>query len=147
MIEAFATVINQTNGIAKVEYTRSSACGHCEHQSGCSIKSEGESKQQIIEIPCNLNLTIGQQVRIGIPETNLVRGAFLAYMIPLIGVLIGAVIGSLLDSEQQESMAIFGAFAGGCIGFFTLKLLSSSKRMVHYQPVILGEIIPVSHHV
>lgn len=146
MIEAFATVISHQNGVAKVEYIRSSACGHCEHETSCSMKDDGESKQQLIDIPCELNLIAGQQVRIGIPENSLVKGAFFAYMVPLICVLTGAAIGSLFDSSTNELSSILGALFGGIVGFVILKMCSSAKRMKRYQPVILGVAIPIATH-
>lgn len=87
MIEAIATVVATRAGYVSVEYQRASACGHCHHQSSCAISSGMDDGQghgdHIIDIACILPLEIGQQVRVGIPENGLLKGALLVYILPL----------------------------------------------------------------
>lgn len=144
MIEAIATVVSCQQGRITVEYTRASACGHCQHESSCSISAvnEAESKSQRIEIDSELTLTTGQQVRIGIPEKSLVKGALLAYIVPLVCILIGAISGQYLSSGN-DLPSIIGAFIGGIVGFTLIKWRSRSDKVMEYKPVILGVAIPI----
>ncbi len=144
MIEAIATVVACNQGKVKVEYTRASACGHCQHESSCSISAvnEAESKIQIIEIDSTLDLVNGQQVRIGIPEKSLVKGALLAYIVPLVCILAGAISGHMMGNGQ-DLPSILGALLGGILGFTIIKWRSRSKGVSEYKPVILGIAIPI----
>lgn len=144
MIEAIATVVACHQGKVKVEYTRASACGHCQHESSCSISAvnEAESKTQVIEIDSMLDLVNGQQVRIGIPEKSLVKGALLAYIVPLVCILAGAIAGQIIG-HGQDLPSILGALFGGVLGFTIIKWRSKSKAILEYKPVILGVAIPV----
>ncbi|WP_024872778.1 SoxR reducing system RseC family protein [Tolumonas lignilytica] len=144
MIEAIATVVGMRDGLVSVEYKRTSACGHCENNSSCSIKAEGEhAGEHIIDIACSLSLEIGQQVRIGIPENELVKGALLIYILPLFFIMLGAILGQYFAPLGDDWPAIEGAFLGGCIGFMLMRIRSSRLSSEEYKPVILGVNIPV----
>ncbi|MBB6056400.1 SoxR reducing system RseC family protein [Tolumonas osonensis] len=147
MIEAIATVVATKSGYVSVEYQRKSACGHCQHQSSCGISSGHEEEQEhsdrIIDIACSLPLEVGQQVRIGIPEKGLLKGALLVYILPLFFIMSGAVIGQIFSVPGEEWPAIAGAVLGGYAGFMLMRIRSARLTDNDYKPVILGITIPV----
>jgi len=146
MIEAIATVVGTKAGIVRVEYRRSSACGHCQQVSSCHVSSmekEDEKKNQIIDISSSLAVEIGQQVRIGMPESGLLKGALLIYILPLFFIILGAAVGQYLATAETEWPSILGATIGGAIGFILIRLRASKLTNTEYQPVILGVTIPV----
>ena len=147
MIEAIATVVATRTGYVSVEYQRASACGHCHHQSSCAISSGMDDGQghgdHIIDIACILPLEIGQQVRVGIPENGLLKGALLVYILPLFFIMLGAGIGQAFSVAGEEWPAIAGAVLGGEVGFMLMRLRSARLTNAEYKPVILGVTIPV----
>ncbi len=147
MIEAFATVIATKPGFVRVEYKRSSACGHCQQASTCHVsaiaKEEEKNNTQVIDIACSLALDVGQQVRVGIPENELLKGALLVYILPLFFIIMGAAIGQFMAVANAEWPSIAGAFLGGCLGFLLMRLKSAKLTESEYKPVILGVTIPV----
>lgn len=146
MIEAIATVVATKPGMVSVEYKRSSACGHCQQESTCNINSmakEEKNNVQVIDVACSLALDVGQQVRIGIPENGLLKGALLVYILPLFFIMAGAAVGQFLAVSCAEWPSVAGAFLGGCIGFSLMRLKSARLTNAEYQPVILGVTIPV----
>lgn len=147
MIEAIATVVATKSGYVSVEYQRKSACGHCQHQSSCGINSgldeERGATDSIINIACTLPLEVGQQVRIGIPEKGLLKGALLIYILPLFFIMLGAVSGQIFSAPEEEWPAIAGAVFGGYIGFMLMRIRSARLTDNDYKPVILGVTIPV----
>ena len=148
MIEAIATVVAIKSGIARVQYSRATACGHCQHQSSCGISSDTDDKNQqdhTIDIECPFSVEVGQQVRIGIPERGLLKTAMLAYLLPLFSLIAGAAIGQLLSESNSELLVIAGAFLGCLAGFILMRLRSTRLTHTDYKPVILGVNIPVCH--
>ena len=146
MIEAIATVIATKSGIVSVEYKRSSACGHCQQESSCNISSmakEEKNDAQIIDVACSLELEVGQQVRIGIPENGLLKGALLVYILPLFFIMLGAAIGQYLSVADAEWPSVAGAFLGGSVGFLLMRFKSARLTKAEYKPVILGVTIPI----
>jgi sigma-E factor negative regulatory protein RseC len=147
MIEAIATVVATKPGIVSVEYKRSSACGHCKQASTCHVsaiaKEEEKNNIQVIDVACSLALDVGQQVRVGIPENGLLKGALLVYILPLFFIIMGAAVGQFMAVANAEWPSITGAFLGGCLGFLLMRLKSAKLTQSEYKPVILGVTIPV----
>lgn len=146
MIETIATVVATKPGLVTVEYKRSSACGHCHQESTCNMSAmakEDKKNSQVIDVACSLSLDIGQQVRVGIPESGLLKGALLVYVLPLLFIIIGAALGQSFAVNNQEWPSIVGAFLGGSIGFILMRLQSARLTHSDYKPVILGAMIPV----
>ena len=145
MIEAIATVVATKTGMVSVEYKRSSACGHCQQESSCNISSmakEEKNNAQIIDVVCSLELEVGQQVRIGIPENGLLKGALLVYILPLFFIMLGAAIGQYLSVANTEWPSVIGAVLGGGFGFLLMRIKSARLTQAEYKPVILGVTIP-----
>lgn len=117
MIEETATVIDREPGLAWVETIRNSACGSCAARAGCGqplmARVLGESSQQKrnqLPVVCDNPPPVGSQVKLGIPETSVLQGAFMLYMVPLLALISGALALHLLSGSDGLAMA--GAAAG-----------------------------------
>ncbi len=148
MIEAIATVVAVKSGVASVQYSRATACGHCQHQSSCGVSSGADDEEQhahVIDIECPFSVEVGQQVRIGIPERGLLKTALLAYVLPLFFLITGAGIGQFFSASENELPVITGAFLGCLLGFIVMRFRSNRLKHSDYKPVIMGVTIPVCH--
>jgi sigma-E factor negative regulatory protein RseC len=95
-------------GMAKLEVVKSNACG------SCNVCSEGHSGKRLLFAENSLGAKEGDRVRIEINSTAVVKPLLFVYMIPIIGLLLGALLtGQITDSE---GMVVLGG-TGGFIAF------------------------------
>jgi len=89
----------------------------------------GERRHRL-RVVCDGEVHVGDRVKISLDESVIVRGALLAYLLPLAGLLLGAVGGQFAGGEA-------GAFAGGAAGFilaWALARLLASHYFADLQP-------------
>ncbi|WMC10067.1 SoxR reducing system RseC family protein [Oceanimonas pelagia] len=143
MIEEIATVTAVHSGSVEVRCFSKSACGQCRQSNNCGtglVSKALPGRDHRFVIATGLELTPGQQVRIGIPEHSLITGALLVYLLPLLCLLAGGLLAGW--AGLGEGASIVGVLAGGGLGFGLAARLS--RRRGHDQPVILGPLIPVA---
>ncbi len=128
MSEELATVVAIEGDHAWVECERRSACSGCQQQSGCGTGTVAKAfplKAPRLRVRLTAEVRIGQQVRLGIPQASLLRGAALVYVLPLFCLLVGALLGS--SGWRRCSRAgrglPFSAACWGRAGLFTGSLL------------------------
>lgn len=146
MIEEEAKVVSTEPGRVWVETVRQSACGQCSARAGCGqplmarVLSRGaEAQRNRLPVLTDLSPKVGDTVRLGIPETSLLAGAFWLYLAPVLALIVGAVSVQLLTAS--DIAALMGGMAG-----FSLCLLYVRRQQSRWQrddrwrPRILGTI-------
>lgn len=102
--------------IAEVQVERFTACGHsCDTCGGCS------KKDQFITTTANINhnnIAVGDIVDVVSNTSNVLKGAVIMYILPLILFFVGYFVGSNFSNE--ESIKTIFAFT-----FFTLSIIFS----------------------
>ncbi|MFP4272386.1 MAG: SoxR reducing system RseC family protein [Halothiobacillaceae bacterium] len=137
-VEEPARVIEAGDGFAWVETQRKQACGGCQARSGCGVGLLHEAlgiKARPVRVIDPLGVKPGDEVVIALRDTALVSGAARVYLLPLAGMLGGAVLGHVL---QGEAGAILLGIAGLMGGFALVARLG--RRIADdpgYQPVII----------
>jgi positive regulator of sigma E activity len=93
-------------------------CGSCGHQSQCGMGKLTPKKntQMTIQVDAVANLQLGQQVTLVMPESRISFYALLGYLVPALGFLIGALMGSSAGSTYGT------ADLGTALGAITLML-------------------------
>lgn len=117
MIEEIATVIKTEGEMMSVEIQRQSSCGACSVKSGCGtnlIASLFGKRRAMLSLPNTIHARPGDRVVLGIRENDLVTGSIRLYLLPLAGLLLGALAGHLLAGTE-----LF-AIAGGLLGMFAV---------------------------
>lgn len=111
-----------------VETIRRSTCGTCAAEKGCGhglLNKISDGKRGYIRVlPGELAVSecsVDDEVLISIPEEVILRGSFVAYMLPLF-----AMIGMALAFVQwlpgnQDVLAALGAIAGLVVGFSVVR--------------------------
>ena len=141
MIEEIATVTWSGQGVARVEAARNSACAQCSSRSSCSQGvlsqwSRGRSVEIEVLNPDNLTLMPGQQVLIGLEEGGLMRASLLLYLVPLLRLVAGALVASMLGAS--ETVQILTAAFMLLVGFVAVRFLTrKTAELSRYQPVLL----------
>ncbi len=142
MIEESARVVAVEDGFALLETERKSACQSCAARKGCGTgalaKVVGRRFNRVRALN-PIGARVGDCVVVGIAEEALVRGSLVLYLVPLLGMLGGAMAAeALLDGE---GWTILGAIAGMAGAFLWAR--RHARRVAfdaRYQPVILRPV-------
>ncbi len=149
MSEELATVVAIEGDHAWVECERRSACSGCQQQSGCGTGTVAKAfplKAPRLRVRLTAEVRIGQQVRLGIPQASLLRGAALVYVLPLFCLLVGALLGQLWLVpllSGGEGITILCCLLGGVLGFLLVRYFSNRLDQGRYGPQMLGVVVPV----
>lgn len=133
------TVINtDNNGWAEVMVQNDGECGSCESGCGCSISSH--RPKTATRVLNKIGAKKGDFVAINMDSGKMFTGFALIYLVPIAGLMIGALWGSNAApfgaGSETTASAVFGAVGLG-LGFLVSILLS--RKMAansKYSPVI-----------
>lgn len=149
MSEELATVVAIEGDHAWVEYERRSACSGCQQQSNCGTGTVAKAfplKAPRLRVRLTAEVRVGQQVRLGIPQESLLRGAALVYVLPLFCLLASALLGQLWLApllSGGEGITILASLLGGAGGFLLVRYFSGRLDEGRYGPRMLGVVVPV----
>jgi sigma-E factor negative regulatory protein RseC len=129
-----------------VETIRRSTCGACAARSGCGhglLNRLSDGRRGYIRVlPGDHSideLRVDDQVFIGIPEEVILRGSFIAYMLPLLAMLVGAFGAATWLSGNDDLPALLGGAAGLLLGFLLVRWHGIRHRQdTGFQPVLQG---------
>lgn len=126
-------VISTDKGMAQILLQGGEACKGCgQAKMGLCKASE---LSMIIIARNTLNATVGDRVIVGIDETVKLKGYLLAFIVPLLSLLAGAILGHLagrlFNIPDFEVISGFsGLIAGSVISLKQLKRLDSKSSLV-----------------
>jgi len=114
-----------------VEYEVNSSCSSCASEDSCGVGTVAKAfsgKTQRIRLYSSLVLSIGQTITIGTQESNILIAASITYLLPLVGLISGSVLGQSflvgywgLESYSAIFMGIAGGFIAQRVGRYWLK--------------------------
>lgn len=144
MIEEIGTVVElKGKHIAVILCQKSSACKHCAAMSFCQVGDD--NKSMLVEAHNALGAVVGDRVKLATSSSAFLRSSFFLYVVPLIGLVLGAIIGQLVG-ERLEGVdpdllsAVIGvAFLVGT--FLLIRVGSRALPKENYMPNI-AEILP-----
>ena len=151
MSEELATVVAIDGEHAWVECERRSACSGCHQQSSCGTGTVAKAfplKAQRLRVALTAEVSVGQQVRLGIPQASILQGAALIYVLPLFCLLAGALLGQLWLApllSAGEGVTILCCLLGGLVGFSLVRYFSNRLDQGTYGPRMLGVVLPTRH--
>lgn len=140
-----------------VETIRRSTCGTCAAQKGCGhglLNRISDGRRGYVRVlPGNQAIEdyrIDDQVLISIPEEVILRGSFIAYILPLIVMLLGALAAVNWLPGSGDLLALLGAGGGLAVGFALVRWHAAShSEDPNFQPVLEGVVTsavePVLH--
>jgi sigma-E factor negative regulatory protein RseC len=121
--------IKEQNGerVAVVECVSKSACSGCHNQNSCGVgsvaKTHGEKTHQF-EVAYENGMQVDESIELQINNRDLVHSAIIAYLIPLVFLIGGAVLAKQLDSLSEGSLILI-AVGSAAVGFIFTRLLSN----------------------
>ncbi len=122
MIEEYAIVTGRADNQATLEIERRTACSLCGQKRGCGNAAWGKllgHKSHAFNAENPINANIGDSVVVGIDEHAMLNSVFFLYVVPLLGMLIGAVLADVF--LNNEFYVILGAVSGLVLGFVWVK--------------------------
>ena len=73
---------------AKLKMQRHSACAAC---GKCATTNSAESKEILVEVDNTIGAKVGDHVEVSMDNMNVLKAAVMAYIIPLIALLVGTI--------------------------------------------------------
>jgi sigma-E factor negative regulatory protein RseC len=122
----------QEGGMAQVKTSRHNDCENCGACPGNSAI--------VLDARNSLGAKPGQRVMVEVQEVNMLKSAFIVYLLPLIAIFAGAMLGGYL-AEPLVLPALWLQVGGGGLAFigsvFYIKYFDRSARTdTNMQPVI-----------
>lgn len=122
------TVDSIEGGWAWVSTRRKDMCGHCRHHGTCQMVDGLD--RMIVKARNAARARIGDEVELYVSTKTKLKGQFVLYIFPVLGLLIGAFsansLSRLLGLNQNVGMAIF-TLGGLILAFLLARFIS--KRM------------------
>ena len=139
MIEEQAKVIAIENGEIIVESKVKSTCSACQQVDNCGSGQVAKAiphRKLTVKLANELNLVVGENVVLGIPENQLLKSAWQVYCLPLLGLILGAGLGQFITHQfqlTQELLSIilgaFGAYGGFKYAIFLQSQLTEQENL------------------
>jgi sigma-E factor negative regulatory protein RseC len=119
MLEQTAEIIRTAPEGVWVQAVEPSGCGSCGGQ-GCSSRRIAElfqRKPRQFLVDCDLSLSPGDRVVVGVARGSVLRSALRVYGLPLVLMLAGALLAQTLRAGDGAALAgmLIGAVAGGLL--------------------------------
>ena len=113
------------NGWAQVVTDRRDACGSCGGSHCC--QATGPSSKMVTRALNRAGAGVGDLVSLSLKSVTVIKGAAVLYMIPMAGLMFGAISGAGLSpgmGVSETAAAMILGFAGLALGFIVTTLVS-----------------------
>lgn len=132
MLEEIGRVVKIDELQALVEMNRHSACAHC------GICTLGNQDKMEILANNNLGAKVNDQVKVAVSGPVILKSAFVVYIIPLFGLVLGYLLGRYLGGEK---LGVVVGIGGALLVLFSLhyydrKLKKENKLIVRITEIL-----------
>lgn len=144
MIEQTGKVVRVVGDRVWVEAEQRSSCGDCSAKMGCGHALIGKAlggRLNTVQVRAALGVQTGDCVVLGVREDALLRSSLAVYLLPLAGLILGAVVGTALFVNGGDLPALLGGGLGFAAGMWWVRGFGGRAAGTEkYQPVILRRI-------
>lgn len=141
MIEQPGQVVRVEGGRAWVETERRSSCGDCSAQAGCGHAIIGKTfggLRNTVQVHVDRPVNAGDRVVLGVREDALLKSSFAMYLVPLLGLIGGALLAAQLAGSGEDPAALAGAGVGFIAGLLWVRGFGGrAAHLRRFRPVIL----------
>lgn len=130
MIETRARVVSVGNGKAWVEASSQQGCAACQSQSSCGVSGLGKffgRNKPPVALACDLAIQPGDSLVLSLAESDLLRAGILAYLLPTVLSVLGAITTSLFG--LGDAAAVAAMLAGFAAGLTIARAFSRTPRI------------------
>ena len=135
MLEMRAIIIQVEGEEASVQ-PLGGGCGNCDSEGGCGSGTLSKlfcsSKPRQFKVRNIARAKVGDEVQVSLPDGVLLRGAMKMYVLPLILLMVGGIVGSGFADKGplHDAYAVAGAVIGVLLGFALARLSSGAGLAV-----------------
>ncbi len=132
-------VIKIEGNLAQAEIERKSACRAC---GLCSLRGKNT---MMAEVENSIGAKVGERVRIEIPSSVILKGAFLFYILPLLSLILGMVVGITITNRLglKESSQTVGLVLGLVFLVLSFILIWCHNKKVKDKSAYRSKIIQI----
>lgn len=124
---------------ARVRLEAVAACSGCGSRQSCSA---GDAKGQLVSVRLDGPVTPGDPITLTMPESSIALAALLGYLLPAVGIVLGAVIaGAIFESDAA---AVVGTVVGLVSGVLVARSLSRSSFGQRVTPSVCPPVQPIN---
>ena len=141
------TVQRIEEGWAWVETRRTGSCDNCDQKKHCLMIGEG-NERMLVKAENVAQALTGDEVEIHHNTKTKLKGLFMIYMFPVLGLLIGALIGkgiSDLMGLNGDLWTVLAALCGMALAFFLARILGFRMKENNELTPIVSRIIRRIH--
>lgn len=150
MLEQQALVLALDQQQAQVEVIREKPCAICGQTRGCGVSIWGRlfgHQSARFYLQNSLQAQVGDHIIIGVAEGAVMMGAWIAYGLPLLLLLLGAIVGTMMISWSAASD--INTIIGAALGLMISLLIQRVVRTVYqqqgrYQVSMLRMVNPIT---
>jgi len=143
MIEQDAEVIAVADGSALVEVQRQSSCSGCNVGDSCGtsvvaklFSSGNATRLRVID---HIGLSPGERVVIGLRDRVLVRASLIAYLLPLLAVIVAAGVAD--QAGASDTGSAIGALTGLALGLWLARIITGGTgAKARFRPLLLRRV-------
>jgi sigma-E factor negative regulatory protein RseC len=140
MLENRATVVQIQDHTAWVLTNQVSGCEQCNGQ-GCGSSKVAQlfcSQPKKFEVENSIGAAVGDEVIVSVADGAVLRGIGLLYVLPLILMVLGGGLASMMSNQSVPSDAYVatGGVAGLMLGFVVAKWVSARQARLINRPFI-----------
>ncbi len=139
MITEYGIVTRATSAMAWVKTNRTATCEGCTAKASCGTMHRGQ--EMTVEVPNTIGVQPGDSVIIGIETKPVMLLTFLVYVVPIIclvtGALVGDAVAPLIGINTSFSAMVLGFSAFGTAFFVLHKKSDVFHKKQGYRPVLI----------
>ncbi len=147
MMEEMAKVLEcDGSGWVRVEVKVKNACNHCDNSESCgtsAISKAFSPKVQCFSIPSDRQYEPGELLKLGLPESVILKAAALVYLLPLVGLFSGVALASFVTSLlnfQSSDLVVIPLAILGALVFWVAARRIARRMEIDSQPVIISHL-------
>lgn len=143
MIEETGIVRIVEGNTVWIETTVKSTCGSCHASDNCGtsvIAKAFTNKPELLKLQAPCSLVVGQRVKLGVPESQLLSASVLVYMLPLFALIAAVLLMQSLLPTAHEIWQISFGFSAMAMSFYALRRRENNGKQKHFSPIILGAV-------
>ena len=133
LAEREGVVVASRAGIVRIRLEQAAACAGCGSRGTCASASPSATPQ-FIDVRLSAPTFPGAQVTLSLPESSVALAAVLGYLLPALGLLLGAVVATVLFSGDLP--AVLGAVLGLVAGLIAVRFASNRFSGSYMTPAV-----------
>jgi sigma-E factor negative regulatory protein RseC len=144
MIEEVGTIVElKDRQVAVVHCRRNSACDHCPSSGVC--KTGDDNDTMLVDALNQVGAAVGDQVKIVTSTRHFLQSSFMLYIVPIIGLLIGALLGQSVGERSASGidpslLSALTAVVFLVVTFLAIRFATRKLRREAFMPRIVEKV-------